>query len=263
MCYMFFNVLKIVTPAHHKMAQRWTRGPLTTSTLRRLPLHLRAVGRCRCVSIIAGPGVTHKLARHMTVDRCVFPLMIYDRYLMLLRWGSAAACWRSAWGAQAPKTHATISLFHMCLESFCHEGRYFSPVTTQCCLQLSTHPHFHIWRLFVHCCGMFDVFLSRSPLNCSRSTSLDSSFFCSGERLFLSVRRRNHFGGVDRRETGLCPGKKGRVVLRGDVVNDDSGSCAVFTEPGSSASQMTAAKVMDVIARLPDCGGQAADAISA
>ena len=56
---------------------------------------------------------------------------------------------------------------------------------------------------------------------------------------------------------------KGRVVLRGDVVNDDSGSCAVFTEPGSSASQMTAAKVMDVIARLPDCGGQAADAISA
>ena len=56
---------------------------------------------------------------------------------------------------------------------------------------------------------------------------------------------------------------KGRVVLRGDIVNEDSGSCAVFTEPGSSASQMTAAKVMDVIARLPDCGGQAADAISA
>ena len=33
---------------------------------------------------------------------------------------------------------------------------------------------------------------------------------------------------------------KGRVVLRGDVVKDDSGSCAVFTEQGSSASQMTA-----------------------
>ena len=31
----------------------------------------------------------------------------------------------------------------------------------------------------------------------------------------------------------------------------------------SSASQKTAAKVMDVIARLPGCGGQAADAISA
>ena len=44
---------------------------------------------------------------------------------------------------------------------------------------------------------------------------------------------------------------KGRVVLRGDIVKDDSGSYAVFTEQGSSASQMTAVKVMDVIARLP------------
>ena len=55
---------------------------------------------------------------------------------------------------------------------------------------------------------------------------------------------------------------KGRVVLRGDIVKDDSGSYAVFTEQGSSASQMTAAKVMDVIARLLDCDGQSADAIS-
>ena len=56
---------------------------------------------------------------------------------------------------------------------------------------------------------------------------------------------------------------KGRVVLRGDIVKDDSGSCAVFTEQGSSASQMTAAKVMDIISRLLDCDGQAADAVSA
>ena len=35
---------------------------------------------------------------------------------------------------------------------------------------------------------------------------------------------------------------KGRVVLRGDMVKDDSGSCAVFTEQASSASQMTAEK---------------------
>ena len=55
----------------------------------------------------------------------------------------------------------------------------------------------------------------------------------------------------------------GRVVLRGDIVKDDSGSYAVFTEQGSSASQMTAAKVMDIISRLPGCTGQAADAISA
>ena len=54
---------------------------------------------------------------------------------------------------------------------------------------------------------------------------------------------------------------KGRVVLRGDIV-DDSGSCAVFTEQGSSAAQMTAAKVMDIISRLPGCAGQAADAVS-
>ena len=56
---------------------------------------------------------------------------------------------------------------------------------------------------------------------------------------------------------------KGRVVLRGDIVKDDSGSFAVFTEQGSSASQVTAAKVMDIISRLPGCAGQAADAVSA
>ena len=55
---------------------------------------------------------------------------------------------------------------------------------------------------------------------------------------------------------------KGRVVLRGDIVKDDSGSYAVFTEQGSSASQMTAAKVMEIISRLPGCAGQAADAVS-
>ena len=53
------------------------------------------------------------------------------------------------------------------------------------------------------------------------------------------------------------------VVLGGDTVKDDSGSCAVFAEQGSSASQMTAAKVMDVKARLPGCARQVADAISA
>ena len=53
---------------------------------------------------------------------------------------------------------------------------------------------------------------------------------------------------------------KGRVVLQGDIVKDDSGSYVVFTEQGSSASQMTAAKI---ISRLPGCDGQAADAVSA
>ena len=48
-----------------------------------------------------------------------------------------------------------------------------------------------------------------------------------------------------------------------DIVKDDSGAYAVFTERGSSGSLMTAAKIMDVIARLPGCDGQAADALSA
>ena len=56
---------------------------------------------------------------------------------------------------------------------------------------------------------------------------------------------------------------KGRVVLRGDIVKDNSGSYAVFTEQGSSASQRTAAKIIDIISRLPGCDGQAADAVSA
>ena len=56
---------------------------------------------------------------------------------------------------------------------------------------------------------------------------------------------------------------KGRVVLRGDIVRGDSGSYAEFTEQGSSASEMTAGKVMDIIARLPGCDGQAGDAVFA
>ena len=57
--------------------------------------------------------------------------------------------------------------------------------------------------------------------------------------------------------------KHQRVVLRGDIVKDDSGSHAVLTEQGSSASQMRAAKIMDITSRLPGCDGQAADAVSA
>ena len=52
-------------------------------------------------------------------------------------------------------------------------------------------------------------------------------------------------------------------MLLCDIVNDDSVSDAVFTEQGTSASQMTAAKVMDVSARLLDCARPAADAVSA
>ena len=44
---------------------------------------------------------------------------------------------------------------------------------------------------------------------------------------------------------------EGRVVLRCDFVKDDSGNYAVFTAQGASASHMTAAKLLDVISRLP------------
>ena len=46
-------------------------------------------------------------------------------------------------------------------------------------------------------------------------------------------------------------------------MKDDSGSYAVFTEQGSSASQMAAAKAMYVTARLPGSAGQFADTVSA
>ena len=59
--------------------------------------------------------------------------------------------------------------------------------------------------------------------------------------------------------------KNTKVELYSELYSeeDDSGSYAVFTEQGSSASQMTAAKIMDIISRLPGCDGQAADAVSA
>ena len=50
-----------------------------------------------------------------------------------------------------------------------------------------------------------------------------------------------------------CQKYKCRVVFRGDIMKYDSGSYAVFTEQGSSASQRTAAQVMDIISRLPGC----------
>ena len=59
--------------------------------------------------------------------------------------------------------------------------------------------------------------------------------------------------------------KSAKVELCSAMIfaKDNSGSYAVFTEQGSSASQMTAAKIMDIISRLPGCDGQAADAVSA
>ena len=71
-----------------------------------------------------------------------------------------------------------------------------------------------------------------------------------------------HLSSKECRTGDKAPKYKGWVAFRGDIVKDDSGSYAVFTAQGSSAAQMTAAKVMDIISRLPGCAGQAADAVS-
>ena len=56
---------------------------------------------------------------------------------------------------------------------------------------------------------------------------------------------------------------KGRIVLRGDNVKDEEGFYAVFSEQGTSASQLSAAKFLDAIARCPGCKGEDSDAVGA
>ena len=51
-------------------------------------------------------------------------------------------------------------------------------------------------------------------------------------------------------------------VLRAEVVKDDSGNNAVFTQQGASATHMAAANVLDVTWRWPRCSGQASGAVS-
>ena len=56
---------------------------------------------------------------------------------------------------------------------------------------------------------------------------------------------------------------KGRIVFRGDTVRDENGVHAVFSEQGTSASNLAAAKFIDAIARFPGCDGENANASSA
>ena len=55
----------------------------------------------------------------------------------------------------------------------------------------------------------------------------------------------------------------GRVVFRGDNVKDESGFYAVFSEQGTSASHLAAAKFLDAISRLPGNAGEDSDATGA
>ena len=55
----------------------------------------------------------------------------------------------------------------------------------------------------------------------------------------------------------------GRIIFRGDIVRDESGFYAVFSEQGTSASHTAAAKFMDAIANFPVNEGEDADAVGA
>lgn len=56
---------------------------------------------------------------------------------------------------------------------------------------------------------------------------------------------------------------KGRVVLRGNCINDDTWCFAVFSEQGTSASHMAASNMLAALAHMPDMEGQDADACGA
>ena len=111
---------------------------------------------------------------------------------------------------------------------------------------ISPSPLSHVLSavLFPH--GHFQTTFPSAPSlsNCTQSKSAGQARFCTSAEEFGYLANPTH------------------STLRGDIVTDDSGSRAVFTEQGSSVSQKTAAKVMDIISSLPGCSGQAADAIS-
>ena len=66
----------------------------------RFPLHCRAVGRCRCVSIIAGPSVLRKLARHMTLHLFLL-LFTIDTSGRARAAAASCCCSPGVWGTGA------------------------------------------------------------------------------------------------------------------------------------------------------------------
>ena len=56
---------------------------------------------------------------------------------------------------------------------------------------------------------------------------------------------------------------KGSVVFRGDCIKDEQGFHAVFSEQGTSASHMAAAKLIDALSRCDGMDGQDAEAVGA
>ena len=169
--------------------------------LLRLPLHRRAAGRSCCVSIIAGPGVTPETGK--THDICICSFSYLRSIPQVVRGAAAPGCCGVVLRRRAGdprgvhkglKTHARNSLLHICLASFCHEGRYFSPLHEGLTLCFVRHVSAHhsmlplVYRLMgnstfggsmfiVAACSM--CFPPGLLLSCSCSTSLDSAFFAA------------------------------------------------------------------------------------
>ena len=64
--------------------------------------------------------------------------------------------------------------------------------------------------------------------------------------MFISQQERTFISWCIQRWQNFCKTTKGRVVPRGDNAKDDTGGYLVFAEHGSSASHMTAAKVLGI-----------------
>ncbi len=56
-------------------------------------------------------------------------------------------------------------------------------------------------------------------------------------------------------------GMSALMLWHGDQVRDESGFYAVFSEQGTSASHLAAAKFLDALARMPGKQGQDSDAV--
>ena len=82
-----------------------------------------------------------------------------------------------------------------------------------------------------------------------------------GKVHFGSLMELCHIKGSEKQNE--TPQYKGRIVFRGDIVQDETGYYAVFSEQGTSAAHQAAAKFLDAIARLPGCSGSDSDAIGA
>ena len=102
---------------------------------------------------------------------------------------------------------------------------------------------------------------------CRRGATLQSaqkqkSYTKLTKNIFGTFRNIDGFLPPKRSELAVLQKYKARVVLRGGHVKDDTGFQAVCTEQGASASQLTAAKVLDTVSRLRGMAGEAKDAVS-